>query len=93
MSGSKLAYNVVSTGFSLAHIVLQTAADLCVEAEILTVSRLTGVPDEQGVMHRGEFSTAMKDNYRTFRKEHTTDVQRQATARMRALVTKLDIAK
>ena len=93
MSGSKLAYNVVSTGFSLAHIVLQTAADLCVEAEILTVSRLTGVPDEHGVMHRGEFSTAMKDNYRTFRKDHTADVQRQADKRLRSLLTKIDVAK
>ena len=77
MRTSKVLFHVARVLFGTGHLVLQTGADLCMEAEVQCVKR-TGFEDSNGDMRRfGEEEHFTERNYKIGRGLKTRKTQRQ----------------
>lgn len=78
MNASKSLFHVARVTFGLGHLVFQTAADLCIEAEVACVKH-TGFEDSEGNMRMfGDEEHFTERNYKIGRGLKTRATQRKA---------------
>lgn len=79
MKTMKAAFYATRLTFGTLHFALQTAADLCVEAEVAIVKK-TGIPDKDGNMQKID-----ADQYREYIRKNTIDIQDRSKERFRKM--------